>query len=148
MVRKLIGTTFVMAAALAIVPGGDALADAPAAFGPVAERTFAWKPGTTIEKPTADCNNNADWLLIRGPGVANAKSLDVTPRTPAQWERNSPTTGTCMAPDCVQIYVKVTPQLNTGTYTVALKHADGRTLSTSVDVVANAGRCDYPKGKK
>jgi hypothetical protein len=148
MLRKVIASTFVMAAALALIPGGDAIAQTPAPFGPIAERTFAWKPGTTIEKPTAECSNNADWLLIRGPGVANAKTLDVTPHTGAQWERNAPTTGTCMAPDCVQLYVKITPQNNAGTYTVALKHADGRSITTTVDVVANAGRCDYPKGKK
>ena len=150
MLRKVIGTTFAVAVAIttlaAIVPCGEAYADAPPAFGPVAERTFAWKPGTTIERPTGDCRNS-DWLLIRGPGVANAKSLDVTPHTPSAWDRNTPTTGTCLAPDCAQIYVKITSRMELGTYTVALKHADGRSLSTTVEVVPNAGRCDYPKGK-
>src|SRR5512146_2925252 len=101
---KLLGITMVVTAAtVAVPPGmtGDARADGPQAFGPVASRTFAWKPGTTIEKATNDCNNNADWLLIRGPNVASAKSLDITPHTGAPWERQSPFTGTCLAPDCV-----------------------------------------------
>jgi hypothetical protein len=139
-----VGTVAVVGAGL----GSDAHADPPAAFGPVASRSFAWKPGTAIEQAVDPCSNNADWLLIRGPGLTNAKSLDITPHTASPWERQSPFSGTCVAPDCVQIYVKVTSKDAVGPYTVTLTHADGRKTTTTFDVTKNAGRCDYPKGSK
>jgi hypothetical protein len=131
---------------------GDALAEAPATFGPIESRTFAWKPGTAIERPADTvCHNNADYLIVRGPNVANVKSIDVSPKV-LTWERQQaiPSINTCAAGDnnCLQIMVKVTRQDAPGARTVTLKHADGRTLTTTFDIVPNAGRCDYGKGNK
>ena len=53
-----------------------------------------------------------------------------------------------MAPNCLQLYVKVTSKDPVGPRTVTVKHADGRTLTTTFDVPEHAGRCDYPKGKR
>ena len=143
-IRKIFAAMMVSAVAVSVAPAN---AEAPAAFGPVASRAFHWKPGTTIERAGAGCSNNADWLIVKGPGVANTKSVDVTPRTSA-WDNQSFPSSACVGPDCYQMLVKVTDKDAPGTRTVTLKHADGRTTTTTFDVVENAGRCDYPKGKK
>jgi hypothetical protein len=44
--------------------------------------------------------------------------------------------------------VKVTDKDAPGTRTVTLTSKDGRKVTTTFDVAENAGRCDYPKGKK
>jgi hypothetical protein len=146
---KLLSTTFMVAVATltgASGGSGEAQAQGAEAFGPVASRTFHWKPGTAIEKAERDCKNNSDWLFVRGPNVANAKSIDVSPRT-SNWSKQSLPTTDCVAPDCVQLFVRVTDRDDVGARTVTLKHADGRTVTTTFDVTTNAGRCDYPKGK-
>lgn len=140
--RKLFSAMFVVAAAVAVAP-----ASAEAPFGPVSERTFHWKPGTTIERASADCQSNSDWLVIRGAGVANVKSVDITPRT-FVWDKQSFPSSACVAPDCYQLFIKVTDKDAPGTRTVTLTSKDGRKVTTTFDVVENAGRCDYPKGKK
>lgn len=140
--RKVFSAMFVAAAAVAALP-----ASAEAPFGPVSERTFHWKPGTSIEKAGANCQSNSDWLIIRGPGVANAKSVDVTPRTQV-WDKQTFPSSACVAPDCYQLFIKATKNDAAGTRTVTLTHADGRKLTTTFDIVENAGRCDYPAGKK
>jgi hypothetical protein len=131
------------AAAVGVAP---ASADAPAAFGPVASRSFHWKAGTAIERAPEGCQSNSDWLVVRGPGVANAKSVDVSPRT-SIWDKQSFPSSACVAPDCYQVFVKVTSKDAPGPRTLTLKHADGRSVTTTFDVTENAGRCDYPKGK-
>lgn len=140
--RKVFSAMFVVAAAAAALP---ASADAP--FGPVSERTFHWKPGASIERAGAECQSNSDWLIIRGPGVANVKSVDVTPRTQF-WDKQTFPSSSCVAPDCYQLFVKVTDKDAPGTRTVTLTSKDGRKVTTTFDVAENAGRCDYPKGKK
>jgi hypothetical protein len=126
----------------------DAQADAPAAFGPVDTRAFAFKGGTKIEKaPDSGCKNNSDWLVIHGANLANFKSLDVTPKT-SGWDhaqKTIPAANTCAVGDanCVQIFVLLTSSDAPGTRTVTLTSSDGRKLTTTFDVVPNAGRCDY-----
>ncbi|AKU93577.1 hypothetical protein AKJ09_00241 [Labilithrix luteola] len=127
--------------------GKTAFADAPAAFGPVEGGSFHFVPGAKIERPTAaGCNNNADIFLIRGPNVANAKHVDVSPKTYI-WEKQAFPTTDCVAPNCLQMFVRVTNKDAPGPRTVTLKHADGRTITTTFDVTENAGRCDYPQNK-
>ena len=130
----------------------DARAETPTPFGPVQSRSFAWKPGTAIEQaPDKGCNHNGDFFVIRGPAVQAAKSIDVTPRV-AAFERQVPipSVNTCKQgeTDCVQLYIKITGKDAPGERVVTLTHADGRTLKTTFDVVASAGRCDYPQGKQ
>ena len=145
MVRKVVISTMLVAAALALVPEG-ASAQAPAAFGPVESRTFHFKPGTALERASANCSNNADWLIVRGPGVANTKRVEVSPRV-SVWDKQTFPSSDCVGPNCFQMLVKVTERDAVGPHTVTLKNADGRTVTTTFDVVENAGRCDYPKGK-
>ena len=125
------------------LPTMTARADAPAPFGPVQSRAFHFKGGTSLEKPGANCSFNADWLIMKGPGVANAKSIDVAPRM-GNWDRQSLPTTDCVAPDCTMVLVKATGKDDVGARTVTLKHADGRSVTTTFEVPANAGRCDYP----
>lgn len=122
--------------------GRTAFADAPLPFGPVESRSFHFVPGTKLERASADCKNNADILLLRGPNVANAKSVDVSPKT-YTWDRQAFPTTECVAPNCLQMFVRVTNKDAPGPRTVTLKHADGRTITTTFDVTENAGRCDY-----
>ena len=146
--------TLVLATFLALVPvqaSADPPAPAPAApspFGPVASINFYEHPGTTIEQPKDGCGN-ADILIIRGTGLGNAKSADITPKTSVT-DRNTVRTDKygCNDADCLQITIKLASSDATGTRTVTIKHNDGRTLTTTFDVTANAGRCDYKTGKK
>jgi hypothetical protein len=119
-----------------------------AAFGPVESRAFHWFSGTSIERAPDDtsCNYNSDWLIVHGPDVASAKLVDVSPRTYIWYKGSFPLSG-CVAPDCLAIYVKTTSRDEPGTRTLTLKHADGRTATTTFDVIENEGRCDYPRGK-
>lgn len=121
----------------------DAMAAEP--FGPVESRTFTFRPGTSLEASRSDCHWNQDYLFIRGPNVANTKQMDVSPSVFSRYTKQGgvPTTE-CVAPNCVQLYVGVDKRHAPGARTVTLKHADGRTTTTTFDVVANAGRCDTP----
>jgi hypothetical protein len=139
--RKLLGLVFVATIA---VTATSASGDTPAKFGPVEGRAFHWKGGTSIEVAPANCQSNIDWLLIRAPGIANAK-IDVSPKVSMANAHSSFPASNCTGPDCVPIYVKITDRDAVGTRTVTAKHQDGRTITTTFDVVANAGRCDYPK---
>jgi hypothetical protein len=143
--RQLFATLFLsLVGIVAITPTTtDARADSPAPFGPVASRSFQFKGGTTFEKPGAGCSFNADFLFLRGPGVANAKNIDVSPRM-GNWDKQSLPTTDCVAPDCTGLLLKATDRDAVGTRTVTLKHADGRSITTTFDLIANAGRCDYP----
>ena len=132
--------------ALAITLAASAGADAPAPFGPVDSRTFYSHAGTTIERPSKDCAWNFDWFFAKGAGVANAKTVDVSPAVAAR-DRNSFPSTACTGPDCAPILVKVTSKDALGTRTVTYKSADGRTATTTFDVVEGTGRCDAPKGK-
>jgi hypothetical protein len=115
-------------------------ADAAEPFGPVEARTFIEKPGTAIEVPGADCHWNSDYLFIKGPNVASAKAIDVSPQV---WTREGGVpTSDCVAPNCLQLFVSIDKKPTAGTRTVTLKHADGRKITTTFDVVANKGRCD------
>lgn len=142
--RMMLGAT-VMAAVLGA--GMSASAQAPAAFGPVSDRAFHFKSGTSIERAGKDCQNNSDWLILRGPGLASAKSLDISPRT-QNWDKQSFQLNACSGPDCYQVFVKVNDKDAPGPRTVTLTHADGRKVTTTFDVIENAGRCDYPTAKK
>jgi hypothetical protein len=119
----------------------DATAAEP--FGPVESRSFLYKPGTAIELPGADCHLNLDYLFIKGPNVAQAKQIDASPTI---WTRfsaqSSVPTSDCVAPNCAQLYVNVDKRPPPGPRTVTLKHADGRTITTTFDLLPNAGRCD------
>lgn len=146
--RTLIFAT--MFALATVVPGGlesDAYADPPP-FGPVSSAGFYFHPGTTIEQPKEGCGN-ADAILIRGPGLGNAKSFDISPKTSIT-DRNVANTDkyNCKNADCLQITIKLSPSDAVGTRTVTMTSTDGRTVTTTFEVVANAGRCDYQTGKK
>ncbi len=143
MARKVMAATIVatVSAIAAVVPAN---AQAPAAFGPVAERSFHWRPGQSIERAPANCQSNSDWLIVKGPGLASTKSVDVSPRTQA-WDKQTFPLNACEGPDCYQVFVKVTNKDAPGTRTVTLTHADGRKVTTTFEVLENAGRCDYPK---
>lgn len=143
MARRIFAAMIMATTAGIAVPAG---AEAPATFGPVAERTFHWKAGTTIERAGASCQSNSDWLIVRGPGLASTKSVDVTPRTHV-WDKQSFPSSACVAPDCYQLFVKVTDKDAPGTRTVTLTSKDGKKVTTTFDVVENAGRCDYPQGQ-
>lgn len=141
MIRKLFGSVVVVTLAVCASP-----ASGQTPFGPIESRTFHWKPGASIELPPADgCQMNVDWLLIRAPGIANAKSVDVTPKVGQTFDKQGFPSSNCAGPDCLPLWVKVTARDVAGPRTVTAKHADGRTITTTMDVVANAGRCDYPK---
>jgi hypothetical protein len=143
-------TTSIFGFALLAITAPGTMSEASAAdpFGPIESRSFHLKPGTTLEKPGADCASNSDVLLIHGPNVATAKSIDVSPRTYAFENKSYVPTSGCAAPNCKQVYLSVIPKDAAGTRTLTLKHADGRTLTTTVEVPENAGRCDVPrKGK-
>src|SRR5262245_60726555 len=124
-VKVRLNALLMLAAALtAVGVGGDAQADPPASFGPIESRAFAWKPGTAIERPAdSNCNSNSDWFVIRGPNLANVKTIDVSPKVSA-WDRQMaiPAVSTCAAGDnnCMQIFVKVTKQDAPGARTVTL----------------------------
>jgi hypothetical protein len=141
--RQIFAAMTMAAVAVSVAP---ASAEGPAAFGPIESRSFHFKPGTTIERASSDCKSNSDWLIVKGAGAANAKSIDVSPRT-SVWDKQSFPSSDCVAPDCYQMLIKVTDKDAPGTRTVTLKHADGRKTTTTFDVIENAGRCDYPKGK-
>jgi hypothetical protein len=132
-------TTLATALSLAVSDAGAA-----DAFGPIESRSFLMKPGTVIERPPADCPFNLDHLFIRGTNVANAKSVDVSPKV---WQSDNarwrvPTTE-CVAPNCIQLLVQVVKSDAAGPRTLKLKHADGRTLTATFDVTENTtGRCD------
>lgn len=142
MARKLLGSMFI---AMILATVTTASGDSPAAFGPVESRTFHFKPGTGIEAASASCASNIDWLLIRGPGIANAKTIDVSPKVSQVFEKQGFPASNCAGPDCLPVFIKITGKDAPGTRTVTAKHADGRTVTTTFDVSANAGRCDYPK---
>lgn len=143
--RKLL---FATTLALVLVASGatasEGLADAPP-FGPISSTTFTFVTGTTLEQPKGDCVNG-DVLLIRGPGLGNAKSADVTPRTFSYPNNKNRDKYGCEAPDCYQLFFQLTSKDAVGSRTVTMKSADGRTVMTKFDIVANAGRCDYQKG--
>ena len=139
--RKLLGAMVVAGAAISAVPASAQ----STAFGPVESRTFHWKPGTAIERPPANCQSNIDWLLVRSPGAASSKTVDVTPKVTQLFEKSTFPASSCVAPDCIPLFIKVTERDAVGSRKVTLKHADGRTATTTFDVVENAGRCDYPK---
>lgn len=121
----------------------DAMAAEP--FGPVESRSFNLHAGTSIEATKADCHWNNDYLFIRGPNVAKAKQIDVSPQAWSRFMKDGgvPTTE-CAAPNCAQLYLGINGKQAPGPRTVTLKHADGRTLTTTFDVIPNAGRCDTP----
>jgi hypothetical protein len=140
--RKLIGVVFIAGiGAIATTASGDT----PAKFGPLDSRVFHWKGGTSIERPTDNCASNIDWLLVRAPGIANAKQIDVSPKVSMFQSNSSFPASNCTGTDCVPIYVKITSKDAAGTRTVTAKSGDGRTITTTFDVIENAGRCDYPK---
>ena len=146
MARKLLGSMFV-ATILATVTAASG--DSPASFGPVESRTFHFKPGTGIEATNASCASNSDWLLVRAPGIANAKSVDVTPKVSQVYDNHGFPASNCAGPDCLPVFIKITGKDAPGPRTLTAKHSDGRTVTTTFDVSANAGRCDYPnKGNK
>ncbi len=142
---------FAAALTLALVATGgvttesEALADPPPAFGPIADKSFHFYPGTNLEIAQGTCENG-DVLKIRGPGLGNAKSHDVTPRTDSYPNTQNRDKYGCEAPDCFQLWARVNGKDSTGPRTVTLKSADGRTVTTTFTVTPNAGRCDYKKG--
>jgi len=138
--RTLFG--FGLVSAIALMSATDASADAPAPFGPVSNRAFYIKAGTSVERAGPKCNYNVEWLFINGAGLANAKSVDITPRLPS-WSRNGIPSSACSGPDCLQVMIKIGNREPVGPRTVTIKAADGRTVTTTFDVVENAGRCDY-----
>jgi hypothetical protein len=138
----------VLTMAALLTPGSISEASAADPFGPIESRSFHLKPGVALEKPGADCSNNTDVLLITGPNVASAKKIDVSPRTYTFENKNYVPTNACVAPNCKQVYVSVDSKDAVGTRTLTLKHADGRTLTTTFEVPENAGRCDVPKKGK
>lgn len=118
-------------------------ATAAEAFGPVESRTFLSRPGAAIELPAADCSWNNDYLFIKGPNVAAAKQIDVSPSIFTRHHKGGAVpTSDCAAPNCVQLTVSTDKRTAAGGRTVTLKHSDGRTITTTFDAVANAGRCD------
>jgi hypothetical protein len=146
--RTRTAVTFALTALVVSVVGfaptaPDAMAAEP--FGPIESRTFTFKAGTAIEASRSDCHWNSDYLFIKGPNVANAKKIDTTPDVFTRFTKPGgvPTTD-CVAPNCVQLYVGVDKRHAPGPRTVTLKHSDGRTITTTFDVVPNAGRCDTP----
>jgi hypothetical protein len=146
--RTRTAVTFALSAlvvsAVAIAPAApDAMAAEP--FGPIESRTFTFHAGTTIEASRSDCHWNSDYLFIRGPNVAATKQADAAPPVFSRFTKPGgvPTTD-CAAPNCVQLYVGVDKRHAPGPRTVTLKHPDGRTLTTTFDVIPNAGRCDTP----
>lgn len=141
MIRKLFGSVVVVTLAVVASP-----ASGQSAFGPVSERTFHWKPGTVIETVPDNCASNIDWLLVRAPGIANAKSIEVTPKVSQVFDKQGFPASNCTGPDCLPVFIKVTGKDVAGTRTFTAKHADGRTVTTTFEVKPNAGRCDYPKG--
>lgn len=141
MPRKLLGWMFVATIA---VTATSASGDAPPKFGPVEGRAFHWKGGTSIERATDNCQSNIDWLLVRAPGIADAR-IEVSPKVSQAIAHSSFPASNCAGPDCVPIYIKLTSRDAPGPRTVTAKSKDGRTISTTFDVIENAGRCDYPK---
>lgn len=145
--NRLVVTAALTALTALAVASSPVVHEATAAepFGPVESRSFLAKPGTTIELPAGTCNWNSDYLFIKGPNVSSVKQIDVTPSI---WTRYTKAGGVptsdCVAPNCVQLFVSVDKKPAPGPRTVTLKHADGRTTTTTFDVVANAGRCDKP----
>ena len=151
MIRKLLGSVLVVSLAVFASPasGQGNPAKQGGAFGPLESRTFHWKPGTVIETvPAASCASNVDWLLVRAPGIANAKTIDVTPKVSQVDEKHAFPASNCTGPDCLPVFIKITDKDVAGPRTLTAKHADGRTITTTFDVNANTGRCDYPKGAK
>lgn len=143
--RKLFGAMIMTAVPLlAVTPAsGQGLS----AFGPVQSDTFYFKSGTSIERPGNNCKSNIDWLLVKGTGLANAKSVDVSPRVGQAWLGGGFPATSCTAPDCLPVYIKISPKDAVGAKTLTIKSSDGRTVTTTFNVVENAGRCDYPQGK-
>jgi hypothetical protein len=140
--------SFVILTAVGFTLGGDAQADSPAPFGPVDSRAFAVKGGSNIEKvPTTGCSNNSDWLVIHGANLSTVKSFDVAPTVWTMKHKTIPSANTCAKGDlnCTQLFVMLTSQDALGTRTVTLTAPDGRKLTTTFDVIPNAGRCDYAK---
>jgi hypothetical protein len=126
-------------------PGStDAFADPPP-FGPIESSNFFFVAGTSLEQPKDNCVNG-DVLRIRGPGVGNAKSVDVAPRTPSYPNTKNRDKYGCEGPDCYQIFVQLSPKDAVATRTVTLTSTDGRTVTTKFEVTPNAGRCDEKKG--
>lgn len=146
--RTRTAVTFALSVLVVSVVGfAPAAPDAMAAeaFGPVEGRSFTFRPGTSIEATKTDCHWNNDYLFIKGPNVATAKQIDVSPQVWSRYmSRGGVPTTECAAPNCVQLYLGIDKRQTPGTRTVTLKHADGRTLTTTFDVVPNAGRCDTP----
>ena len=137
--RKIFAAMFVTATFVGLAP---ASAQAPG----VESRTFHFKAGTAIEKPGADCANNMDWLLVKGPGIADAKNVKVTPHT-ATWQQKFPST-ICEAPNCFPLFIKIDKNDAVGPRTVSFNMGGGKEVTTTFEVVANAGRCDAPAAKK
>jgi hypothetical protein len=142
--RKLLFAATVALAVVASVATQSEAAD-PAPFGPIASSSFTFVKGTSLEAPKGQCVNG-DVLLIRGPGLGNAKSADVSPRTFAYPNNQNRDKYGCEAPDCYQLFFQLSSKDAVGPRTVTLKSADGRSVTTKFDIVANAGRCDYQKG--
>lgn len=142
MVKKqvILGVFLVGAATIAL----PASAQAPG-FGPVASSHFHWKGGSTIERPTDDCQMNSDWLLIEGTNVGTTKKLEISPRTQNSYKHSFPLTQ-CSGAGCFQAFIKISPRDPVGPRTVTLTDGAGKTATTTFEVVENAGRCDYPKG--
>lgn len=140
--RMLFGAMITTAVAVAVTPASG---QASSAFGPVQSDTFYFKSGTSIERPGNNCKSNIDWLLVKGSGVASAKSVDVSPRIGQSWLGSGFPSTSCTGPDCLPVYIKITSKDAVGSRTVTLKSSDGRTVTTTFTVAENAGRCDYPK---
>jgi hypothetical protein len=143
---KKFASTLIVTLALgaATTPSLDAGAAEP--FGPVESRSFALKPGAAIEKAAADCAFNNDVLFVHGPNVAAMKSAEITPKVWANDHQPRIPSTVCPAPNCAQISLAISPSTPVGPRTVTLKHPDGRTATTTFDVVDNAGRCDKRRG--
>lgn len=111
----------------------------------IESRSFHFHPGTVIERSTDDCMSNIDWLLVRAPGIANAARVDVSPPVSRVWDNGRFPSTACVGPDCLPVFLKVTSRDAAGPRTVTVKYGEGRTATTTFEVVANAGRCDFPK---
>jgi hypothetical protein len=134
MIRKLLGSVVVVTLAVCASPASGQ----GNSFGPVESRTFHWKPGTVIETVPASCASNIDWLLVRAPGIANAKSVEVTPKVSQVADKHAFPASNCTGPDCLPVFIKITAKDAPGPRTFTAKHADGRTISTTFDVNPNS----------
>ena len=147
--RTKLAPVFLPFLTLLTLVGASSDGSAAEPFGPIEQRGFVIKPGTALEKPGAGCSGNSDVLFINGPNVSSLKSVDVTPKVGTFDNQKFVPTNLCAAPNCAQILVKVSESTPPGPRTVTLKHTDGRTTTTTFDIVDNtSGRCDARSERK